>query len=84
MDTKETETKLAILTKELNRPTRIDNSGMRILDFQTSLEELRNHLDDVRVGFKYLVFDVEVSRRENEFLSKENEELKQLLDRHFG
>jgi len=76
METQEIEKKLAVLTEELNRPERINNnSGIRILSFQTSLEELRSHLDDVRVGFKYLVFDVEATRRENEFLKKQNKEL---------
>lgn len=54
--TQDIERKLIILTEALN--------------LQTSLNQLVEYLDDVRVGFKYLVFDLEATERENKFLRK--------------
>lgn len=68
MQTQEMEKDLVVLTEELNRRERIDSSGMCTLKFQISLEDLRSCLDNVRVGFKYLAFDIEVTQRENEYL----------------
>ena len=48
-------------------------------NIRSSLSELLNSLDDLRFTIKYLVFDLEATRRENEYLiqllneKKENE-----------
>ena len=35
-----------------------------------AVESLRGSLDNLRLGMKYLVFDLEATRRENEYLRK--------------
>jgi len=37
-------------------------------------------LDYLRVGIKYLLFEIEATQRENEVLKKENAELEKLLE----
>lgn len=51
--------------EQLAEQTRTRHSAMR-----KSLDDLQHALDHLRLSVKYLVFDLEATRRENEYLRK--------------
>lgn len=56
--------------------TRQSNETYKVL--QNKITALQNSLDYLRVGVKYMIFDLEATRRENTELRKEIEKLKGL------
>lgn len=48
----------------------VDNAEVRRERVQTSVNELQEALDYLRLSVKYLVFDLEATRRENNYLRR--------------
>lgn len=47
-----------------------EDANKRRKRIQTSVSELQDSLDNLRLSVKYLVFDLEATRRENSYLRK--------------
>ncbi|MCB0352649.1 MAG: hypothetical protein KDD64_03965 [Bdellovibrionales bacterium] len=54
--------------------------GLRGERIRATIRELQGSLDQLRLSVKYLVFDLEATRRENTTLRAENSELRRLLE----
>lgn len=54
--------------------------GLRGERIRATIRELQGSLDQLRLSVKYLVFDLEATRRENATLRAENSELRRLLE----
>lgn len=86
MDERIFQEKLSELMEKIRNLPQADQSSMRKLAeqsterrqrLQASVTELQESLDHLRLSVKYLIFDLEATRRENAYLRK-------LLDRHHG
>ncbi|MCH2144939.1 MAG: hypothetical protein MK082_07305 [Phycisphaerales bacterium] len=64
-----------------SRPERVDATGSPQNTLRLSVEELQESLDYLRLSVKYLVFDLEATRRENAYLRRLVEQANRERDR---
>lgn len=62
--------------------TLIEQARERRLSIQQTIKDLQDHIDSVRLLTKYMLFDVEATRRENAQLRRELEEGDNTLQFH--
>ena len=79
MDEKEFQTRLAELMSEISTLPKSERDKLEALAKQTqdrhqklrqTVSDLQESLDYLRLSIKYLMFDLEATRRENQFLRK--------------
>lgn len=80
---KEIQEKLASLVSEIDngmdpksgRPIKLTKQKSKMHHKVLELKDLTGALDDLKLGIKYLVFDLEATRRENSYLKQQIKDL---------
>ena len=61
--------------KKNGQPIKLTRKNSKLNSKKVELKDLVGSLDDLRIGIKYVLFDLEATRRENSFLKRQIQDL---------
>ncbi len=61
--------------KKSGQPIKLTRKNSKLNSKKVELKNLVGSLDDLRIGIKYVLFDLEATRRENSFLKRQIQDL---------
>ncbi len=61
--------------KKSGQPIKLTRKNSKLHSKNVELKNIVNSLDDLRISIKYILFDLEATRRENSFLKRQIQDL---------